>query len=218
MIQVVLAPEPPDFNAKVRQKGLSAIDEMVGRPPRLRRPGRRRTGRTWALEQDIPAKEFPPYWRDALDDLRNSYDHRCAFLALYLEHATGNPSVDHLLPKSKRWDQVYEWNNYRLCAATINAKKNSLTGIIDPVDCRPEWFALEFVGFQVIVGCKAPTAKLAEINATLELLNAPECRKQREEYVTCYEKREINLPFLERRAPFIATELRRQNRLLAGDS
>lgn len=217
MIQIVLAPEPPVFNAKVRQKGLSAIDEMVGRSPRLRRPGPRRTGTAWTREEDIPADKFPPYWRDALDDLRTSYEHRCAFLALYLDRATGNASVDHMLPKSKHWDQVYEWNNYRLCAATINAKKQDLTGIVDPVDCRQEWFALELVGFQVLAGSRAPADKLIEINATLELLNATECRRQREEYTIDYWNREISLTYLERRAPFIAAELRRQARLLAGD-
>ncbi|MBN8422341.1 MAG: hypothetical protein J0L73_25725 [Verrucomicrobia bacterium] len=218
MIQVVLAPEPAVFDAKVRQKGLSAIDEMVGRQPRLKRRGPKRTGTTWPREQDIPATEFPPYWRDSLDDLRISYHHRCAFLALYLEHATGNPSVDHMLPKSKHWEQVYEWNNYRLCAATINSRKQDLTDIIDPVDCRPDWFALELVAFQVVAGSKAPADKLVEMTATLELLNAPECRKQREEYITEYWKKEISLRYLERRAPFLAIELRRQGRLMKGDS
>lgn len=49
-----------------------------------------------------------------------AYERRCAYLALYLEHATGNPTVDHVLPKSRVWDQIYEWSNYRLCAALIN--------------------------------------------------------------------------------------------------
>ncbi len=216
MIQVLLAAEPVGFDVNVRQKGLSAIDEMVGRKPRLTRPGRKRP-KIAQREQDIPADKFPPFWRDSLDDLLASYDRRCAFLALYLEHATGNPSVDHMLPKSKCWDQVYEWSNYRLCAATINARKSDLTGIVDPVDCRSGWFAMDLVGFQIIAGDRAPGNKAAEINATLELVNARDCCRAREEYVANYLAGEIPLSYLERRAPFIAAELRRQERLLRGD-
>jgi hypothetical protein len=217
MIQVNLASEPSGFNAAVRQKGLSAIDEMVGRRPRLQRSGPRRL-KIAEREQDIPADKFPPYWRDCLDELLQAYDRRCAFLALYLEHATGNPSVDHMLPKSKRWDQVYEWNNYRVCTATINSRKSDLQGIVDPVDCRTGWFALEFVGFQVTAGDLAPAERQAAIHATLELVNTRDCCRAREEYVTSYLGRDIPLSYLERRAPFIASELRRQNRLLPGDT
>ena len=216
MIPVVLAPQPATFDARVRQKGLSAVDEMVGRKPRVPHPGPRRK-KIAAREADLPASAFPPFWRDALDDLLQAYDRRCAFLALYLEHATGNPSVDHMLPKSRRWDQIYEWSNYRLCAASINARKNDMAGIIDPVDCRPGWFALELVGFQVTLGDKAPNHRMADLNATLEIVNAAECCRAREEYVTCYELRDISLAYLSYRAPFVANELRRQGRLHPGD-
>jgi hypothetical protein len=216
MRQLFLPPEPPAFEGNVRQKGLSAIDEMVGRPPRRPHPGPVRK-RVADREEDIPSDKFPPYWRDALDDLLMQCHRLCAFLGLYLEHATGNPSVDHMLPKSKRWDQVYEWPNYRLCAASMNARKNDMTGLIDPVDCRPGWFALEMVGFQIIRGAEAPGGRDAEITSTLELLNHPECCQAREAYFNEYHAAHISLDYLSRRAPFIATELRRQRRLRPED-
>jgi hypothetical protein len=216
MIPVKCAPEPRSFDNRVRQRGLSAIDELVGRDPRLEHPGRRRE-KVATLEADIPPGAFPPFWRDALDDMLTSYQRRCAFLAHYLEHATGNPSVDHMLPKSRSWERVYEWSNYRLCAGLINARKRDLTGIIDPFSCKPGWFALEFVGFQVIRGPRAPTSRGAELDATIELLNIPECRRAREEYVDNYKRGHIRLPFLEQRAPFIAHELRRQKQLRRRD-
>lgn len=216
MIQLRLAPEPPSFDRNVRQKGLAAIDELVGRTPRKLRRGPKRQPIA-RREQDIPPNSFPAYWRDALPDMLDSYERRCAFLALYLEYATGNPSVDHMIPKSRRWDQVYEWNNYRLCASTINARKNDLTGLIDPVDCRPGWFALELVGYQVIPGPEAPSDRHAEISATLNLLNTPDCCRAREEYVRCYHAGSIDLAYLRRRAPFVADELRRQKQLLPKD-
>ena len=216
MIPVQLASEPRTFNRNVRQKGLSAIDEMVGRPPRQAHPGPRQK-RVAAREEDIPAGKFPAFWRDALSDLLQRYGRRCAFLALYLEHATGNASVDHMLPKARRWDRVYEWDNFRLCASSINSLKSDMTGLIDPFECQREWFALELVGFQIVRGRRAPPAKSAEIDATLELLNAEEFRCAREEYAIDYASGDIRLDYLERRAPFIAQELRRQGRLRPGD-
>lgn len=216
MIPITLAREPRSFNRKVRLKGLSAIDEMVGHPPRQPHRGRRRK-RIATCEDDIPAVEFPPLWREALPDLLSRYHRLCAFLALYLEHATGNASVDHMIPKARRWDQVYEWGNYRLCATSINARKSDMTGLVDPFECQSGWFALEFVGFQVTRGPNAPLNRAAEIDATLALVNSDECRKAREEYVTSYDQGHIQLPYLERRAPFIAQELRRHGRLRTGD-
>jgi hypothetical protein len=69
MIPISLAPEPPEFDDTVRQPGLSAIDEMAGRAPRLKRSGRKRRKLADA-EKDIPADEFPPYWRDVLPEMR----------------------------------------------------------------------------------------------------------------------------------------------------
>jgi hypothetical protein len=212
MIPVQLQPEPASFDDGVRQKGLSAIDEMVGRQARRPHPGRVRT-KIADREEDIPAKEFPPYWRDAIDDLLMSYHRRCAFLALYIPHATGFASVDHMLPKSKRWDQVYEWSNYRLCAGSLNAIKSDMTGIIDPFDCQPGWFALEFVGFQVVLGDQAPNGGGPEFDDTLKLLNGKECRDARERYYTYYIQRHIPYHLLEDEAPFVAAELRRQSLL-----
>lgn len=217
MIPVAPANEPARFDKLVRQKGLSAIDELVGRKPRLKRrgPPRKKIANS---EEEIPADAFPAFWRDALDDMLERYERRCAYLALYLEHATGSPTVDHMLPKSRRWDQVYEWLNYRLCAALINANKSNQTSLVDPFEVGAGWFALELVGFQVIRGPNAPASKTSEINATLPILNMPDCIKAREEYVTSYEQGAIELSYLERRAPFIASELRRQGRLREGDS
>jgi hypothetical protein len=42
MIPVKPAPEPADFDRKVRKPGLSAIAELVGEQPILKRPGPRR--------------------------------------------------------------------------------------------------------------------------------------------------------------------------------
>lgn len=214
MIPVTPAAEPPNFDKRVRQMGLSAIAELAGERPLVRRrgPKRKKIART---REEIPADKFPPYWRDALDDMLSSYRRLCAYLALYIEHATGGPSVDHVIPKSKAWNRVYEWSNYRLACALMNARKNDLELILDPFEIREGWFALEFVAFQVVVGPAAQGQIIDQVNKSIELLglNLPECCEARQEYVESYEAGHIDLEYLTRRAPFIAQELRRQGRL-----
>ena len=59
MIRVEPAPEPPEFDRKVRQPGLSAIAEMVGEPQLSRRRGRRRTQIAQRQKRFLP-KSSPP--------------------------------------------------------------------------------------------------------------------------------------------------------------
>ena len=104
MIPVALAQAPTGFDKKVRLPGLSAIDELVGRVPRITRRGRRRA-KVAHSEAKIRADAFPPFWRAAIDDMMLAYDQRCAYLAVFIED-TGNPTVDHVMPKSYAWDKV----------------------------------------------------------------------------------------------------------------
>lgn len=220
MIPVALANEPPEFDATVRQPGLSAIDELVGRPARVKHPGPRRK-KLANQEQEIPAEAFPAYWRDTLPAMLVAYERRCAYLAMYIHHATGSPTVDHVLPKSCAWDQVYEWANYRLCAAIINSKKGALLTLVDPFVIGPGWFSLNLNTLHVECGNAAPVAELPRIEATLPVLNHRLCVQEREEYVRCYQLGPgtggFDLAYLEYRAPFIASELRRQGQLVRGD-
>lgn len=220
MLPVALVNEPPEFDVKVRQPGLSAIDELVGRLPRLTRRGPKRK-KLADREQDIPTDAFPPYWRDALPEMLAAYERRCAYLAMYIHHATGNPTVDHVLPKSYAWNKVYEWSNYRLCAAIINSKKGALLTLVDPFAIGPGWFALNMNTLHVGRGDAAPEAEYPRIDATLPVLNHRLCVKEREEYVRCYRlgpgASGFDLAHLEHRAPFIASELRRQGQLVRGD-
>lgn len=213
MIRVTPAAEPGTFDARVRQPGLSAIDELIGLPPRVRRAGPRR--KKVATERRlIPAARFPPLWREAIEDLRTAYDGRCAYLAMYLEPGTGSSTVDHFVPKSQDWRQVYEWANYRLCAGAINGTKND-RAVLDPFAVQAGWFALEFVSFQVIPGPAAPAAKLADIKDTIARtgVNLRGCCDLRAEYVRGFEAGEISRDYLARRAPFIEAELLRQGRI-----
>ncbi|WP_218060801.1 hypothetical protein, partial [Aeromonas sp. EERV15] len=131
------------------------------------------------------------------------------------------PTVDHFVAKSKNRKLAYEWSNYRLSAACVNTAKGVLD-VVDPFEVQDGWFELDFATLDVQRRHGAPNAQHPKIDATLSLLNLRDCRQQREEYVTSYHlgpgESGIDLVYLEHRAPFIASELRRQGLLLHGDT
>lgn len=217
MIPVQKAAAPADFDERVRRPGLDAIAELVGETRQKPRGGKKRS-EFFTRREEIPGERFPPYWRRVLPEMLKSYSRRCAYLALYIERTTGSPTVDHVLPKSKHWDRVYEWDNYRLACSLMNGIKGDLETVLDPFTIGDDWFALEFVAFQVKPGPGATDQIQQAMHKTLELLNQPECCEARGEYVENYLAGEIALSHLTRRAPFIARELRRQGKLLPADT
>jgi hypothetical protein len=219
MIHVDPAPEPPDFDRKIRQPGLSAIAEMVGEPPLVRRRGPRR-GKCADRREDIPTECFPPFWRYGLDDMMRDYNQICSYMAIFIEKVTGAATVDHMIPRSVEWSQVYEWSNYRLACSLMNSRKSDAIFVLDPFQVKTGWFELEFVGFQVEPAATLSSLIRRRVEKTIARLrlNDRECRELRRWYVFEYEAKEISLAHLTRRAPFIAVELRRQGRLPEGDT
>jgi hypothetical protein len=167
----------------------------------------------------IPSEVFPPFWRLVLPDLLTAYRRICGYTCLYIERVTGGASVDHMVPKARAWNRVYEWENYRLACALMNSRKNEAENVLDPFEVRNDWFALELVSYQIVPGPGAMGEIRVQVETTLRLLglNDEICRKARQEYADCYLGGEIRLDYLERRAPLIARELRRQRKLRAGD-
>ena len=227
MIRIVLAAEPPSFDDRVRERGKDAITRLLGKP--VKGKGGRKPKKTYAREEDIPSEKFPALWiqpreadgKSTLDDMMDIYGQQCAYLAMHVEKATGSPTVDHFIPKSTNWRLVYEWSNYRLSAACVNAAKGVLD-VVDPFKVQAGWFELNFATFHVQRGRGAPNTQHTKIDNILPLLNLRECWQQREEYVMRYQlgpgNKGIDLAYLEHRAPFIASELRRQGKLVRGDT
>lgn len=217
MIRVQPADEPASFDAHVRQRGATAIQRLLGQPVRARG---RKPKVTYARPSDIPSDAFPAYWtearkhdaKSALDDMMDAYGQFCAYLAMRIERATGSPTIDHFVPKARDWRRVYEWSNYRLSAGCVNGAKGT-EEVVDPFKVRPGWFELDLDTFYVRRGSAAPATQRARIDETLKLLNLRQCLAQRGDFITRYRSGQIDLPHIEIYAPFIASELRRQDPL-----
>lgn len=211
MIRVELAAEPQDFDTKVTQPGLRAIAELAGEPGLPKRKGRPRQAIANSREQ-IPADKFPPYWTEALPELRTAYGHICCYVSVYIEPVTGAASVDHMLPKSRSWREAYEWRNYRLACSLMNSRKNDYLDVLDPFEIDDDWFHLELVGYQVIPRADLDPGVKQRVQATIDRLklNDRDCLTVREDYATNYFLGEISHAYLCRRAPFLAREIERQ--------
>ncbi len=212
MIRVTPAPEPARFDPSVRQPGLRAIAERVGEKP-TRKAGRRFEKVADRREQ-IPPESFPPYWSEALDDLMTAYNRICAYSCFRIHPVTGSRTVDHMAAKSRAWDQVYEWSNYRLASSLLNARKRDFGDVLDPFLVEDDWFELELVGFQVKAAKHLDEKTRSRVQATIDRLglNDFSFRDSRERDAESYRD---GVPFkiLMEESPFVARELKRQGQL-----
>lgn len=218
MIRIMLATEPDGFDSAVRQPGLRSLAEKVGEKPLPRKPGR--PFQKIADSRDkIPPEEFKDYWREAIPHMMTAYKQICAYSCFRIHRITGAASIDHMAPKSRRWDQVYEWSNYRLASSRMNARKNNFEDILDPFEIQEGWFQLEDFGYGIRANPGLPQQLVDRIKDTISRLKLDDeyHREQREEDANQYLDGHWSYAELVRQSPFVASELRRQGRLLAGD-
>jgi hypothetical protein len=219
VIPVTEAPKPARFDKEVRQPGLRAIAELVGKKPRPKRahghPFKKLKGIT--RERDIPAEKLPSYWTSALDDLMAAYHEVCAYACFRIHPVTGGRSADHFAPKSRNWRLAYQWSNYRLCCQRMNARKNDFGTVLDPFKIKSGWFQLELLGFQVVPAKGLPQNTRKAVENTILRLGLNSFRAEREKDAERYWNDDISLRVLKEESPFVAAELRRQQRLNKGD-
>ncbi|WPB75014.1 hypothetical protein KYC5002_39210 [Archangium violaceum] len=229
MIHVEQQPEPLppdfDFDGEVRQPGLSALAELTGQAPTIRRPGPRiqqQANRPEDLRSNVLRKY--DYWTRALGALHKAYGGICAYSCFYIEPITG-PTVDHFVAITRTAPQeAYEWNNYRLACSLMNASKNAFPDVLDPFEVQDGWFELNLDTFEV-----EPAKNLdAELKQRVEhtcnrlKLNSTECKSMRRRWFNMYwaprvPSQPVPLWFFEENAPFLAREMRRQGRIRPED-
>lgn len=215
MMRVCQAPEPATFDQKVRQPGLLAIAELAGQAPDVPRLAGRPFAQVATDRSEIRPDKFPDYWTRVLDELMEAYHEICAFCCFRIHPVTGGRSADHFVPKSRDWRAVYEWSNLRLCSTSINGRKWNNADMLDPFEIGEGWFQLELVGFQVMPNPALPAETRRAVDRTIQRLglNASTLCKAREEDAENYWTGDVTERILDRESPFVAAELRRQNRL-----
>jgi hypothetical protein len=190
MIPVMAAPEPPTFDSTVRQPGLRFLAKLA-------------VPRNWKNRD---------YWTAAIPDLRQAYSSTCCYSAEWIPSVTGNSSVDHFVPRAERPDLAYEWSNFRLAAARLNARKGATRGILDPFQIGEQWFALDFPSLLVKRGDALPPQFEEAFTLTVRTLrlNDEMSVDSRMRWLRDYCEQRYTFDYLLESAPFIARELQRQ--------
>lgn len=194
MIPVIPAPEPLGFDAVVRQRGL----RFLAKTP---------APTTWRNRE---------YWTSAIPDLRAAYNGTCCYSAEWIPPLTGNSSVDHFRPRSTHPLLAYEWSNFRLAAARLNARKGATEGILDPFTIGDEWFAIDFPSLLVRAGNALPPQLSAAFDLTVKTLrlNDEISVESRMRWLRAYCEGRVTFDYLMDSAPFLGRELQRQGLII----
>ena len=207
MVRVTPQPEPVHFHRKVREPGAWAIAELAGQPS-PRPPGHRLT-QVASSRTNIPGNAFPPYWRRVGPDLRDLYDHVCAFSGMRIG-PNADATVEHMVPKSRNWRLVYEWGNYRLACLRMNRKKREYTDVLDPFCIDDGWFVMDIVEFRVHPAAQLDESRKHSVAATINRLglNDLDWCETRRQHVAHYREHRM-LDIVEAVFPFVAKEIQR---------
>lgn len=191
MIRVKQQPEYPAFDTEVRGPG----NAFLTRCPT-------------PTSQQFKKKNF---WGKAAPHLHAAYSGVCAYTAMYLPQ---QGSVDHFLPKTTHPHLAYEWSNYRLASGRVNSIKGNLTDILDPFQIQDEWFHLDIPACLLRPNPSLDQPLKVRISGTINSLrlNKDESYVQeRCNILMDYARNDVSISFLERRYPFLAKEIARQN-------
>jgi len=196
MIPVIPQPQPAKFDEKVRQPGMAWLKKN-----------------NINLTVSLPSNTNPhPYWRECLDDLHKSYKGICAYLAVYIERATGAVTTDHFIAKSANAGLTYEWSNYRLACMTMNARKRAFDDVLDPFTMPADMFRLELASGRIFVNPDMTGNFVREARLTIERLKLDSSinRDMRARHFQDYALSSINSDHLRKTSPFVWNEARRQ--------
>ena len=150
--------------------------------------------------------------------MMTAYDFICAYSCFRIHKVTGAASVDHMAPKSRRRDRVYEWTNYRLACSRMNARKNNFEDLIDPFEVQEDWFQLELVGFEVFANPTLDPVIRAKVETTVLRLRLNDFSDDRATDAENYWSGEVSMKILQQESPFVAKELIRQGRTITNNA
>jgi hypothetical protein len=152
------------------------------------------------------------YWQKSLEDLYDAYHHICAYTGIWISRPpNGQRSVDHFIPKKNAPTQAYEWSKFRLTSHRMNVWKDVHQDILDPFRISDDLFLIDFLSLEIKPNPSIPLELQSPVLITIERLklNKQDCIRSREDWLNAYCENQC-FPYLERRAPFIAYELKRQ--------
>ena len=193
MIPVKKQPPPADFVEKVVRPGRKFLAECS--QPHTR---------DWKSHA---------YWTKIEGELYRAYNGICAYSCLWIPRVTGGRTVEHFKPKSRYPDEAYNWDNYRLVCSRLNGRKSNYEDVLDPFTLQDGWFVIDFASLMIFPADHLSKKEASQVDRTINTrlkLNDDECIDSRKDWLSDYLVGEISFAHIEKRAPFIACELKRQ--------
>jgi hypothetical protein len=192
LMHIEMQPEPERFYEKVQEKG----EAFLASCPRPK-------GKEW---------DSHSYWRAIIPDLYNAYLGICVYTCIWTPFDTGWKTVEHFKPKDRYPQEAYQWNNYRFVCGTMNGRKGDYEDVLDPFKLQDGWFIMHFPSLQLKPGRQLKDEEKESVKKTIKRLklNESACVRGRKDWLMPYLQKEYGFSFLEKRAPFLAHELRRQ--------
>jgi hypothetical protein len=193
VIRVAVRPKPVDFDQRVRIPGRRFL---AGCP--------NPTQKQWKNHS---------LWRRILRALHSAYGGVCGYSCHWIPYDTGADTVEHFKPKSKYPKLAYQWKSYRLVCQLLNGRKKDDEGILDPFLLKNGWFVIDFPALLVkpAPGLRKRLNEL--VTRTRDVLGLNDdgtCMMMRQQFVEDFRLGEITFTHLEKRAPFLAIEMRKQ--------
>jgi len=187
MMRFNLAPEPAEFDQKVRQPG-----------------------NAWLIKNLDSQKRPKDYWSAFKSDLANGFNNLCGYSVMYEPVGT----VDHYFCCENHRHLIYEWSNYRFISGWLNSSKGTLDNrVLDPFEVGDDWFEIILLSLQLVLTDKVPPAERIRAEFTLKRLHLQKderIMRQREVWYQMYLNGEITLEGLDKKAPLIARAVRKQ--------
>ena len=180
--------------------------EPVPEPPEFHRQAKE-PGNAW-LASDPDAERPRDYWTPFKPALADGFRNLCAYSAMYEPIGT----VDHFVSWNEDRAKAYEWENYRYCAAWINASKGSIpaAALLDPFEVEDGWFEILLPSLQLKVSDRVPEELRERADYVLKRLRLRDDERvlrQRREWYRMYQSGELSLEGLARKAPLIAAAI-----------
>jgi hypothetical protein len=152
-------------------------------------------------------------WREVLPYSAEVYGAMCAYCATKIWHSTSAATIDHCVAKSANPQLAYKWDNYRYVSSRFNGRKG-IRVIADPFSMQGNWFEMKFPEMAI-----KPSSNLTQVDEalakdTIEFLQLNSDRalvKERFDIYLSFMNNEISFSYLESLAPFLASELKRNN-------
>ena len=187
MKRFIPPPEPPDFDARVRQPGeqwlAHSLDENGKLPKGTRPPGR---------------------WGEFKNQLADGFGNLCAYSVMYEPVGT----VDHYQSCENHPRLAYEWSNYRYLSGWINSSKGTQDEkVLDPFQVKDDWFEILLPSLQLVLTNAVPQEELHRARFTLERLHLRDDERiirQRQQWYQMYLDDKLSLEGLADVAPLIA--------------